>query len=118
MCARLDLINQLCSAADSQRIDKRYAEAEPLYLKALKLAEEGFGNRHLVASVVCNDLAVLYKDTGRIDRAEQLYRRSLTITETYWGQGTPRSLPSITTWEDSSMPGKTMRPPSLWRGDR
>ena len=49
----------------------RYAEAEPLYLKALKLAEETFGADHLEVSVVCNNLAVLYKYAGHFDRAEQ-----------------------------------------------
>src|SRR5262245_30011305 len=81
MTTRLKAIHELCSAGDAHRIEGNYAQAESLYLEALRLAEEAFGQDHLNVSVICNNLAVLYKYSGRFDRAEELYRRSLAITE-------------------------------------
>src|SRR5258706_328255 len=81
MAVQQNMIHQLCSTADGHRIKGQYFAAEGLYLQALKLADEMFGSDHLETSVVCNNLAVLYKYMGRFDPAEQLYQRALAITE-------------------------------------
>ena len=85
MTARLYVIHHLRSTGDARRTEGRYAEAERLYVEALKLAEETVGPDHLETSVICNNLAVLYKYMGRFDQAEHLYRRALVITEKVLG---------------------------------
>lgn len=70
------LICSLCDTADERRVQGRYGEAEPLYLRALTLAEQVWGPREV--AIICNSLAVVYKYTGRFDEAERLYRRALS----------------------------------------
>jgi len=43
----------------------RYAEAEPLYVRALQIAEKDLGKDHLEVARSLNNLAVLYRETGR-----------------------------------------------------
>ncbi|HKQ89523.1 MAG TPA: tetratricopeptide repeat protein, partial [Blastocatellia bacterium] len=73
------LIRQLSRAADERRAQGRYDLAEPLYLRALSLAELFCGREDVAA--LCNNLAVLYKYMGRFDEAERLYRRALPLME-------------------------------------
>jgi tetratricopeptide (TPR) repeat protein len=57
----------------------RYSEAEPLYLKALKVGEHQIlENKSSVASSL-NNLAELYREQGRYSEAEPLYLRVLEI---------------------------------------
>src|SRR5262245_45126407 len=70
LAAEQRLLHSLLRAADERRMNGQYAVAEPLYLKALALAESAFGSHHLEVSVVLNNLAVLYKYTGNFDKAE------------------------------------------------
>ena len=57
----------------------RYSEAEPLYLKALKIGELQIPeNKSSVASSL-NNLAELYREQGRYSEAEPLYLRVLEI---------------------------------------
>src|SRR2546426_1030566 len=74
-------IRSLCGAANEQRVQGQYTEAEPLYLRALALAELVWGSDHTEVAAVCNNLAVLYKYTGKFDEAERLYRRALPLME-------------------------------------
>ncbi len=57
-----------------------YAQAEKLYLAALKEAEK-FGNQDLRLALSLNNLARLYKTQGNYAQAEPLYQRALAITE-------------------------------------
>src|SRR5262245_61738185 len=81
---RRNLIWRLCRDAYERREQGRYAEAEPLYLYALSLAEEVHGSEEIAS--ICNNLAVLYKYMGKFDDAERLYRRALSLTEQLLGQ--------------------------------
>lgn len=67
------------------RAQGRYREAEPLFLQALLRAKKSFGPGDLEVSVVLNNLAVLYKYTGRFIEAGRLYRRALA-------NGSPRRI--------------------------
>src|SRR2546422_1527564 len=71
------LICQLSRAADEQRAQGRYDVAEPLYLRALELAELFCECKEVAA--ICNNLAVLYKYMGKFDEAERLYLRALLL---------------------------------------
>jgi tetratricopeptide (TPR) repeat protein len=68
-------------SADNHRVEGRYDQAEPLYRRALSLAEQVYGPDHLEVSAILNNLAVLYKYTGDFEEAERLYQRALAITE-------------------------------------
>lgn len=65
------LIFSLCNVADERRAQGRYAEAEPLYERALALAEQVCGP--LEVAIICNNLAVAHKYTGRLAEAARLY---------------------------------------------
>ena len=68
----------------------RYADAEPLYRRALAIHEKEFGSKPAV--YVANDLsnlAGLLKSTGRYGEADQLYRRALKNYEAVLGDEHP-----------------------------
>src|SRR5438105_2798132 len=84
------LVRSLRSSADECRAQGKYAEAEPLYRRALVLAETVFGPDHLEVSAVLNNLAVLCKADGNYAEAEVLYQRSLAVFEQALGPQHPK----------------------------
>src|SRR5439155_24145708 len=58
-----------------------YAEAEKLYQQVLADVPRLWGEGSIAHAVALNDLASLYRDTGRYALAEPLSRRILDITE-------------------------------------
>jgi tetratricopeptide (TPR) repeat protein len=67
----------------------RYAEAEPLYLKALAIREKELGKNHPSTATSYNNLASLYKTQGRYAEAEPLYLKALAIREKELGENHP-----------------------------
>jgi tetratricopeptide (TPR) repeat protein len=67
----------------------RYAEAEPLYRRALKIGEASYGPDHPNVAIRLNNLASLLRATYRLAEAEPLYRRALMIDEASFGPGHP-----------------------------
>jgi tetratricopeptide (TPR) repeat protein len=67
----------------------RYAEAEPLYRRALKIDEKAYGPDHSDVAIGLNNLAALLKATNRTAEAEPLYRRALEIDEKAYGPDHP-----------------------------
>jgi tetratricopeptide (TPR) repeat protein len=67
----------------------RYAEAEPLYRRALAIDESSYGPCHPEVAIGLNNLAVLLKVTDRLGEAEPLYRRVLLIDEKALGPDHP-----------------------------
>jgi tetratricopeptide (TPR) repeat protein len=67
----------------------RWAEAEPLYRRALAIYEAGLGPDHPEVAASLNNLAFLLKDTSRLGEAEPLYRRALAIVEASSGPDHP-----------------------------
>ncbi|MBL8294401.1 MAG: ATP-binding protein [Bryobacterales bacterium] len=61
----------------------QYAEAEPLFERALAIRENPklFGPSHAYTAASINNLALLYHYRGRNAASEALYRRALTIWE-------------------------------------
>ncbi len=57
-----------------------YAEAEKLFLGALKEAEK-FGDQDPRLATSLNNLALLYHNQGRYAQAEPLYQRALAVVE-------------------------------------
>ena len=67
----------------------RYAEAEGMFQRCLKIMEKQLGRKHLDTSVAMNNLADLYQTSGRSEEAEPLYRESLEIKEQLLGADHP-----------------------------
>ena len=68
---------------------KYYADAEPLFKRALAIRENALRVDHPAVGATLNNLATLYQAQGRYADAEPAYKRSLTIKEkahvlAYW----------------------------------
>src|SRR6266567_3020464 len=59
----------------------RYAEAEPLFERALAIREKALGRDHPYIALSLNNLAELYGAQGRYTEAEPLHQRALAIRE-------------------------------------
>jgi tetratricopeptide (TPR) repeat protein len=57
----------------------QYAEAEPLYQRALRIYEQGLGPEHPSTGTTLHGLARLYQNQGKYAEAEPLYQRALRI---------------------------------------
>ncbi len=73
----------------------RYAEAEPLYVRALAIAKKQLGSNHSDIAASMNNLAGLYKDIGRYQEAELLYVEALAITEEELSTNHPNTSTSL-----------------------
>ncbi|MBI3933097.1 MAG: tetratricopeptide repeat protein [Acidobacteria bacterium] len=60
---------------------KSYAEAEPLYKRALAMAEKRFGPEHFLAASRMTSLATIYTLQQKYADAEPLYQRAWAIDE-------------------------------------
>jgi tetratricopeptide (TPR) repeat protein len=67
------------------------AEAEQLYLRALRLWEHMEPGGHPEAAVTLSSLATLRRISGRYREAELLNQRALSMTDTLFGAGSPES---------------------------
>ena len=75
------LVESLHSLAELYKAQGRYAEAEPLYQRALGIREKVLGPEHPAVATILNNLAELYRTQGRYAQAEPLYKRALGIWE-------------------------------------
>ena len=66
-----------------------FANAEPLYRRALAIDEAAYGATHPRVATRLNNLAVLLRATNRLGEAEPLYRRALAIDEAAYGATHP-----------------------------
>jgi nephrocystin-3 len=66
-----------------------YAEAEPLYRRALAIAERSYGADHPEVATGLNNFAGLLLATNRLAEAEPLIRRALAINEQSYGNDHP-----------------------------
>ena len=67
----------------------KYAEAVPLYEKALQLCVRVNGENHADTASVLNNLALVYANQAKYSKAEALYVRSLKIREAVVGKDHP-----------------------------
>ena len=67
----------LNNQAELYKEQGRYADAEPLYKRALAIRENALGPDHLDVAQSLNNLADLYSAQGRHADAEPLYKRAL-----------------------------------------
>ncbi len=78
--------NNLAFLYDNQG---KYEEAEPLYIKSLKISEEVLGTNHPSTADSYNNLAGLYDNQGKYEESESLYIKSLKIREEVLGTNHP-----------------------------
>ncbi len=67
----------------------QYAQAEPLYQRALAIREKTPGPEHPDTATTLHQLAVLYWNQGKYEQAEPLYQRALAICEKVLGPEHP-----------------------------
>ena len=70
----------LNNLAERYKEEGRYADAEPLYKRALAIREKALGPDHPDVAQSLNNLADLYSAQGRYADAEPLYKRALAST--------------------------------------
>lgn len=85
----MESLADIDSRAQQLLIQRRYAEAEPLYCRSLLMREKQLGLSHPDVSVNLNNLALVLKELGKYAEAESLFRRSLAIEEQHTGSETP-----------------------------
>ena len=73
----------------------RYADAEPLHRRALRIRERVYGPDHAKVAATLNDLAFLYVAQGRTTEAEPLHKRALKIREKAFGPEHPEVAKSL-----------------------
>jgi tetratricopeptide (TPR) repeat protein/transcriptional regulator with XRE-family HTH domain len=79
----------LHEVASYLRDHAHYAEAEPLFQRALQIREQQLGPEHPETAYPLNGLANLYRDQGKYAEAEPLYQRALRIREQQLGPEHP-----------------------------
>src|SRR5262249_11303386 len=67
----------------------RYAEAEPLYKRALTIDEKALGQEHPDVAIALNNLAMLYVRRGRNAEADPFFKRAIAIDEKGLGPDHP-----------------------------
>ena len=79
--------------ADRRGIERpRYAEAEPLYQRALKISEAALGPENPSVGIRLHNLAGLYRAQGRYAQAEPFLERALRIMEKALGPSHPSTV--------------------------
>ena len=59
--------------------EKRYAEAEPLCKRSLAITESSLGPLHPNVAIVLDNLALIYRKTGKQSYAESTQKRATLI---------------------------------------
>jgi len=77
-------LNNLAAFYKSQ---SKFAEAEPLYIKALSIWETNLGKDHPDVGSCLNNLGDLYSSCGKYEESEKCYKESLDIFEKKLGRG-------------------------------
>jgi tetratricopeptide (TPR) repeat protein len=75
----------LNNMARLRQAQKRYAEAEQLYNRALAIAESERGREHPDTAICLSNLAGLLQVEGKTDEAESSYKEALAILEKTMG---------------------------------
>ena len=78
-----------------------YEQAEPLYLRALRISEQVEGPEHPSTGNTLHALASLYQHQGKYEQAEALYLRALRISEQVEGPEHPSTAATLHRWHRS-----------------
>ena len=102
------VLNNLAALYQRQQ---RYADAEPLFKRALAVREKSLGHGHPDLGQSLNNLATHYEKLGRHGDSEPLFKRALAIYEKAAGP----EHPAVATLSEQSRPGRE-GPAPLCRG--
>jgi tetratricopeptide (TPR) repeat protein len=81
----------LCYFAGLYQQNEMNAEAEDMYVRALRGYEKAWGAEHTSTLDTANNLGLLYKNQGKMVRAEDMYVRALRGYEKAVGKDHPRT---------------------------
>jgi tetratricopeptide (TPR) repeat protein len=84
-----DTATSLNNLAGLYRAQGKYAEAEPLYLRALEIREQQLGPQHPDTATSLHWLAFIAQEQQQYERAKPLYERALVIYEHVLGPKHP-----------------------------
>ncbi len=73
----------LNNLAELYRAQGRYAEAEPLYQRALAICEKVLGLEHPAVATSLQNYAALLRETGRTEEADEMEARAKAIRAKY-----------------------------------
>ena len=91
----LYIAQNLNNLANLYSLQKRYDQAESLYLEALKLSKQLLGEKHPEVATCMNNLATLYRKQGRYDEAQPLYLEALELRQDILGKDNPDYATSV-----------------------
>ena len=91
----LHIAQSLNNLANLYSFQKRYDEAESLYLEALKISKQLLGEKHPEVATFMNNLATLYKKQGRYEEAQPLYLEALELRQDILGKDNPDYATSV-----------------------
>lgn len=83
-------MTELAKKFDTLSQEGRYAEALPLGADLIAFCEKSFGANHENTATVMQEVAALHQNTGDVEQAEALYRKSLRIFRTAKKDQTPQ----------------------------
>ena len=78
----------------------RYAEAEPLFKRALAIHEKALGPDHPKVAISLNNLANIYQAQGHYAKAEPRYKRAAAIQEKALGPNHPNLAALLDNWAE------------------
>jgi tetratricopeptide (TPR) repeat protein len=81
-----EVVQTIGNLARNYARHQRYAEAEPLFKRAVTITEKAFGPDHREVVQSLYSLALFYHQVGRYSEAETLYKRVLMINEKALGR--------------------------------
>ena len=70
----------------------QFEKAEPMLVKTVDGFLDLLGEEHLYTLISMSGLAILYDEQGRLDEAERLYRRTLSLRRRVLGDEHPETL--------------------------
>jgi tetratricopeptide (TPR) repeat protein len=81
--------------ASLYRVEGKYAQAEPLFMKTLEVARRVLGQEHPKTLICMHTLALLYLDQGQYGQAEPLLTRAVEVESRVLGPVHPTTLRHI-----------------------
>jgi tetratricopeptide (TPR) repeat protein len=90
-------LNALAVLYHAQR---KYAQAEPLYQRVLKLLEQTIGPDHPTLATTLNNLALVYEAQDKYAEAAPLYQRALALMERTLGPDHPNLAATLDNYAD------------------
>lgn len=81
--------------ADLLQAERKFKEAEPVYIRCISVCESVHGKEHPTVAERLSDYAVLNRRVGKLPEASQLLKRAVTIQEKSLGVDSPVYLETI-----------------------